>query len=353
VHFVSNSGKGALLTRVLSDPAVERALVFTRTKRGADRVAKRLTQDGIQAEAIHGNKSQNNRERTLDAFRRGHTRVLVATDIAARGIDVDGITHVINYEMPNIPESYVHRIGRTARAGASGFAISLCDSEERAYLRDIETLMRRQVRVEGSATGDRVEHGREDRGADRPRRANVEGARKPHGAAAHAQGRSTRGYSAGSRGNSPARGAHASNSAPRHAARGHDAAAAVPHVRGAYSTASTPRHGARAHDASARSNGAHVPARSPDSARETRGHAHHGHNAPARPHTTRGPHATHGSAHATDSPGVKRRHGPHSQDNSSRPQHRSNADSQHSRTAYKPHSSGHGGPPNKNARTGR
>ena len=149
VHFVDRSGKAALLADLLADPAVLRALVFTRTKRGADRVAQGLARGGTRAEAIHGNKSQGARERALESFRRGRTRVLVATDIAARGIDVDGITHVVNYELPNVPESYVHRIGRTARAGASGVAISLCDGEERAYLRDIERLIRREVRVVG------------------------------------------------------------------------------------------------------------------------------------------------------------------------------------------------------------
>ena len=149
VHFVERSGKAALLHRLLEDPAVERALVFTRTKRGADRVAQGLVRNGTRAEAIHGNKSQKSRERALESFRRGRTLVLVATDIAARGIDVEGITHVVNYELPNVPESYVHRIGRTARAGATGVAISLCDGEERAYLRDIERLIRREVRVAG------------------------------------------------------------------------------------------------------------------------------------------------------------------------------------------------------------
>jgi ATP-dependent RNA helicase RhlE len=152
VYFVDRSGKPELLAKVLSEPGVERALVFTRTKRGADRVARKLTQDGIRAEAIHGNKSQGQRERTLLGFRKGKTRVLVATDIAARGIDIDGITHVVNYELPNVPESYVHRIGRTARAGATGIAISLCDGEERAFLRDIERLIRRKVDVAGGSS---------------------------------------------------------------------------------------------------------------------------------------------------------------------------------------------------------
>jgi len=117
-------------------------LVFTRTKHGADKVVRSLQKSQIAAEAIHGNKSQNQRERVLAAFRAGKVRTLVATDIAARGIDVEGISHVVNFDLPNIPESYVHRIGRTARAGADGVAISFCDGEERAYLRDIEKLIR-------------------------------------------------------------------------------------------------------------------------------------------------------------------------------------------------------------------
>jgi ATP-dependent RNA helicase RhlE len=151
VYFVAKPDKRSLLERVLSTANVERALVFTRTKHGADRVAKQLVQAGIQAAAIHGNKSQNARERALEAFRHGRTNVLVATDIAARGIDVQGVSHVINYDLPNVAESYVHRIGRTGRAGASGNAISFCDQEERRLLLDIERLIRRRIPV-GSAT---------------------------------------------------------------------------------------------------------------------------------------------------------------------------------------------------------
>jgi ATP-dependent RNA helicase RhlE len=149
VHFVEHDEKLVLLSRLLAGEGVRRALVFTRTKRGADRVARRLAASGIATQAIHGNKSQNHRERSLESFRSGHTRVLVATDLAARGLDVDDITHVINFELPNVPETYVHRIGRTGRAGASGVAISLCDREERVYLRDIEKLMKRSVRAVG------------------------------------------------------------------------------------------------------------------------------------------------------------------------------------------------------------
>src|SRR5438105_11162781 len=140
---VDHSAKPTLLAQLLKQEPVDRALIFTRTKHGADKVVKGLARAGITANAIHGNKSQNHRERVLAAFRSGEIRTLVATDIAARGIDVDGISHVVNFDLPNIPETYVHRIGRTARAGADGVAISLCaGGEEMAYLRDIEKLIR-------------------------------------------------------------------------------------------------------------------------------------------------------------------------------------------------------------------
>jgi len=139
---VDRAGKAAILAEILRDEATERALVFTRTKHGADKLVRTLAKAGITAEAIHGNKSQPQRERVLAAFRQGQVRILVATDIAARGIDVDGISHVVNYDLPNEPESYVHRIGRTARAGATGVAISLCDHDEVPYLRSIEKLIR-------------------------------------------------------------------------------------------------------------------------------------------------------------------------------------------------------------------
>jgi ATP-dependent RNA helicase RhlE len=160
VHFVESGAKGELLARLLGDRDVERALVFTRTKRGANRLAQKLAKGGIPAEAIHGNKSQNARNRALDGFKRGEPRVLVATDVAARGIDVDGISHVINYELPEVPETYVHRIGRTARAGASGVAISLCSSDERGHLRGIEKLIRRAVPVASQPAGRARAHGR-------------------------------------------------------------------------------------------------------------------------------------------------------------------------------------------------
>ena len=149
VYFVAAQAKRGLLTDLLADPDMDRVLVFTRTKRGADKVCKFLRQSGVVAEALHGNKAQNARTRALNAFRSGRARILVATDIAARGIDVPGISHVINYELPNEPESYVHRIGRTARAGAGGTALSFCDPSERPYLKSIENLTRAPVSVVG------------------------------------------------------------------------------------------------------------------------------------------------------------------------------------------------------------
>ncbi|HEX6441900.1 MAG TPA: DEAD/DEAH box helicase [Stellaceae bacterium] len=147
VILVPAERKRALLTALLRDPSFERVLVFTRTKHGADRVVRHLVGAGTKAVAIHGNKSQPQRERALAAFRGGDGRVLVATDIAARGIDVEGVSHVINFELPNVPEDYVHRIGRTARAGAAGAAIAFCSDEERPYLRSIEKLTRLAVPV--------------------------------------------------------------------------------------------------------------------------------------------------------------------------------------------------------------
>lgn len=147
VMFVDRSQKIFLLNALLKDPEITSALVFTRTKHGADRVTRHLCKNNINADAIHGNKAQNARERALAAFRSGRIRVLVATDIAARGIDVTGISHVINFDIPNEAESYVHRIGRTARAGRSGVAISLCEADEKMYFRDIQRLVGNQIQV--------------------------------------------------------------------------------------------------------------------------------------------------------------------------------------------------------------
>ena len=147
VYFVETARKRDLLEDLLRDQAMFRVIVFTRTKHRANRVADQLGKAGITAEAIHGNKSQNARQRALEAFKKGKVQVLVATDVAARGIDIDDVTHVVNFELPNEPESYVHRIGRTARAGARGSAFSFCDRSERAHLRAIEKLIKMGIAV--------------------------------------------------------------------------------------------------------------------------------------------------------------------------------------------------------------
>ncbi len=145
VYLVEKKDKRALLIRLLQNKEIKSALVFTRTKHGADKICKDIVKAGLRSNAIHGNKSQNARQNALNGFKEGKIRVLVATDIAARGIDVDNLSHVINYDLPNIPETYVHRIGRTGRAGASGIALSFCDSEEKAYLRDITKLIAKNI----------------------------------------------------------------------------------------------------------------------------------------------------------------------------------------------------------------
>jgi ATP-dependent RNA helicase RhlE len=180
VHHLAKTAKRDHLAKLLQAPDLAKVIVFTRTKRGADQVVKRLARDGIGAEAMHGNKSQNARQRALENFRNGRSRVLVATDIAARGIDVDDITHVINFELPHEPESYVHRIGRTARAGAAGIAISFCDAEERPQLRAIERLIKRSLIVVGEVpVGTPASLAERDKGAKKDAaRRPVPGARK-------------------------------------------------------------------------------------------------------------------------------------------------------------------------------
>ena len=169
LHHVETAGKRALLADLLADRSLRRVIVFTRTKHGADRVVKQLAQADVGAAAIHGNKSQGARQAALADFRRGQVRVLVATDIASRGIDVDDVTHVINYELPHEPESYVHRIGRTARAGAEGIAISFCDVAERGRLRDIERLIKRSLTVVGEGPA-ALEPANGDKPAGAPRK---------------------------------------------------------------------------------------------------------------------------------------------------------------------------------------
>lgn len=196
VIFVPKYAKPNLLTDILQGTGFERVIVFTRTKHGADKVARVLNKNKLPAAAIHGNKSQNQRKRALASFKTGDTPILVATDIAARGIDVDGVSHVVNYDLPNVPESYVHRIGRTARAGATGIAIAFCDTEERALLKDIEKLLKTSLPkeeageayetlarekadlVRAQPNGQRGRQGRGRRGGTQNRKANPNKNRK-------------------------------------------------------------------------------------------------------------------------------------------------------------------------------
>lgn len=181
LYFVSQKQKIRLLTHLVQGEEVLRSIVFTRTKHGADRVARELQKAGISAEPIHGNKSQNFRQRVLAAFKANKLQALVATDLAARGIDVDGVTHVFNFDLPQEPETYVHRIGRTGRAGSSGTAIAFCDDDERSLLRAIEKFTRRRMRIESKLPAGMGRHEREHapREASHPREAKE--SRKPFG----------------------------------------------------------------------------------------------------------------------------------------------------------------------------
>ncbi len=207
VILTDKSAKPNLLVEVLKTETTDRVLVFTRTKHGADKVVRALQKTGFAAEAIHGNKSQNQRERVLADFREGKLRILIATDIAARGIDVDGVSHVVNYDLPNIPEFYVHRIGRTARAGADGVAISFCDHEEAPFLRDIERLIRISIPATDKRTGERPAH--------RPAPQNA--GKRHNGRGQHGH-RQQRGHGGGFGGGN---GQHANNGHRAHGGNGH------------------------------------------------------------------------------------------------------------------------------------
>jgi len=192
VYAVDEDRKRELVSHMIGMKNWQQVLIFTRTKQTADLLAKEMCKDGLKTESIHGDKSQGARDKALQNFKSGATRVLVATDVAARGIDVDGVTHVINFDLPNEPESYVHRIGRTARAGATGISLSFCDHEERPYLRDIEKVIRQQVPVmedhpfhqEGMELKNNGAGGKEEKEPssrpDAPKRRNNSGKHKPN-----------------------------------------------------------------------------------------------------------------------------------------------------------------------------
>src|SRR5258707_7779144 len=230
VIHVDRAGKAAMLADLLRGETVERTLVFTRTKHGADKVVRGLDKAGISSQAIHGNKSQSQRKRVLADFRTGKIRTLIATDIAARGIDVDGISHVINYDLPNEPESYVHRIGRTARAGATGTAISLCDADEMPYLRSIEKLIRMSLPATSAALRQRSGPAPTTQWATKPRRSRSRAGaeNRHHNGAASGQPRN-RQQKSGRAG--PDKTPNATDFGPsggRHAHAGHSAGAGHP-----------------------------------------------------------------------------------------------------------------------------
>jgi ATP-dependent RNA helicase RhlE len=318
VIHVERVKKRALLAELLADPDMARTLVFTRTKRGADRVALYLVgAAGIQAAAIHGNKSQSQREQALRQFRDGHVRVLVATDIAARGIDIDAVSHVVNYELPEVPEAYVHRIGRTARAGASGSAISLCDGEERHLLRAIERLTRQTIptedrRNDAGLAADRTRAGREGVSAPREGRESARHGRRD----GDRGGRADRKPEAAGRERDTRHGQrdaqHRSRQAPRgdrqaphsdrqapHSDR-HDAQRRDRGERGAWrSDGPRPaRSGASAHGARPDREGGRTSPRADQGQRHERRHRDSGHDGGHRTHADGATHgATHGSAH--------------------------------------------------------
>jgi superfamily II DNA/RNA helicase len=229
VILTDKSAKPTLLVEVLKTEKTDRVLVFTRTKHGADKVVRALQKTGFAAEAIHGNKSQNQRERVLGDFRNGRLRILIATDIAARGIDVDGVSHVVNYDLPNIPESYVHRIGRTARAGAEGVAISFCDHEEAPFLRDIERLIRMSVPSTNRRTG----------GRPSPQQAEASHGGRPHNGSHRHQQRGNGGGKGGGSGRNGNNGHRSRNGGNGHQGRpsqnGHQAGHAQAHRQEAVS----------------------------------------------------------------------------------------------------------------------
>jgi ATP-dependent RNA helicase RhlE len=273
VILIEAGKKRALLAELLADPEMKRTLVFTRTKRGADRVARHLETGGTKVAAIHGNKSQRQREAALEDFKQSRIDVLVATDIAARGIDINLVSHVVNYELPEVPEAYVHRIGRTARAGASGIAISLCDVEERDQLRAIERLTRQQIahedrRNDASITADRTPVRRDD----------------------------------GERSDGRHRGHRQQSGRPRHekGGRGHHAHAERDHGR------AEPRHASGTHREPARPHGNEP--RASGSGHRSDGHRPDRHRTPSNGHREHAPHAGNGhraadTSHRTQSNG--------------------------------------------------
>ena len=285
VYFVEKGAKASLLVKYIQDNGITRALVFTRTKHGADKVSKYLSKAGIRAAALHGNKTQGQRRKAMEAFVSQRPPILVATDIAARGLDIDNVSHVVNYDLPNIPESYVHRIGRTGRAGASGFAVSFCDPDERGYLRNIERLTKQQIRIEGATV-------------PAPAGTHAAGHRNEHRSEAHAPSpdrREPRGPRGLIPGEKPAPVQHRKSHAPSHPLHSQGA-----NHRPAHAPSHKPTH-APTHKP------AHAPTHKPAQAATNRPHApSHKPHAPAhKPHApshTQSHTPTHKPAHTTHKP---------------------------------------------------
>ncbi len=310
VYHVSHASKQDLLVELVGRADVRRAVVFTRTKHGADRVCRKLEVAGVHAVAIHGNKNQNQRQRSLDSFKNGRNKVLVATDVAARGLDVDGITHVFNFDLPVEPEAYVHRIGRTGRAGATGFAVAFCDPAERSLLRDIERILGNEIPL--AAGSDPAPTSRRE-SSDRPRQQSSHHRGRPERSdrsersfsASGGSGRSGYGHSRSQSGQGQGEGRSYGHRSSSHAAPTHAAAPHASRPRHAEESASAkPAHAAHAHTAHpkhAQPRDDHAKAAHPKAAHAKPVHAKAAH---AKPEHARSEHAkpTHaGSSHAGSS----------------------------------------------------
>ena len=290
IMFVERAAKPMALVNVLKEETIDRVLVFSRTKHGADKIVHGLEKNGIDAAALHGNKSQNQRERVLDSFRTGRLRIVVATDIAARGIDVDGISHVVNYDLPDVPESYVHRIGRTARAGADGIAISFCAMDERHLLRAIEKTIRKSLADTGADIGNEPPRQQQHRrgGGGRPNHSSRPQRDGRNSRPAHARGQDKPAHAQGPRGNG------ASHEHGKGQANGHNRDHGAPRNHGDARHGDARHADTRGHGGEARGRGngngqANAGAQSRDPAKPWQGRRPRRQNPSQQGHSQRGP----------------------------------------------------------------